>query len=200
MDQHTTHQVVAATNNAHKISEIRPLLEPDFRILSLDDIGCHDELPETENTLEGNSLQKANYVHRRYHLPCFADDTGLEVDALEGAPGVFSARYAGEHKNSEDNITLLLKNLRGNSNRKARFRTVITLVGLNGTETFEGIINGEIVEDRRGAAGFGYDPVFQPDGHQRTMAEMTLGEKNRISHRAIAVRKLVDYLKRYYSR
>jgi XTP/dITP diphosphohydrolase len=193
-------QIVAATNNQHKISEIRPLIEPDFRILSLDDIGCTEELPETKDTLEGNSLQKAAYVHSRFHLPCFADDTGLEVEALNGAPGVYSARYAGEQKNSEDNIALLLKNLSGNVNRKARFRTVITLIGLDGTHTFEGIVNGVILDTKRGAAGFGYDPVFQPGGYTKSMAEMTLEEKNRISHRGIAVRSLIAYLRAYFAR
>ncbi|MEX1238744.1 MAG: non-canonical purine NTP diphosphatase [Cyclobacteriaceae bacterium] len=188
--------LVAATNNQHKISEIRPLLELDFRILSLDEIGCDEELPETEDTLEGNSFQKATYVHDHFHLPCFADDTGLEVEALNGAPGVFSARYAGEQKNSEDNMALLLRNLAGKSNRKARFRTVITIVGLDGERKFEGIVSGLILDEKRGSAGFGYDPVFQPDGYQKTMAEMTLQEKNLISHRAIAVKKLVDYLKK----
>lgn len=172
------------------------MIEPDFRILSLDEIGCHEELPETENTLEGNSFQKASYVYKHFHLPCFADDTGLEVEALNGSPGVLSARYAGEQKNSEDNVALLLKNLSGKSNRKARFRTVITVIGLDGVRKFEGIVNGLILHHKRGSAGFGYDPVFQPDGYTKTMAEMTLAEKNLISHRAMAVKKLVDYLKK----
>lgn len=193
-------QIVAATNNQHKISEIRPLIEPDFRILSLEDIGCTEELAETRDTLEGNSLQKAAYIYSRFQLPCFADDTGLEVEALNGAPGVFSARYAGEQKNSEDNIALLLKNLTGIPNRKARFRTVITLIGLDGTHTFEGIVNGVILETKRGVAGFGYDPVFQPEGYTKSMAEMTLEEKNQISHRGIAVRGLISFLKAYFAR
>lgn len=173
------------------------MIGSDFRILSLDEIGCSDELPETQTTLEGNSLQKAAYVFEHFHLPCFADDTGLEVEALGGAPGVYSARYAGEQKNSDDNIALLLKNLSGLENRKARFRTVITLIGLNGTKTFEGVVTGTILADRRGAGGFGYDPVFVPDGTDKTMAELTRSEKNQISHRGIAVRKLVDYLQQY---
>lgn len=173
------------------------MIGPDFRILSLDEIGCKDELPETQSTLEGNSLQKAAYIFDHFHLPCFADDTGLEVEALNGAPGVYSARYAGEQKNSEDNISLLLKNLSGKENRKARFRTVITLLGLNGIKTFEGVVTGTILTDRRGAGGFGYDPVFLPDGSRKTMAELTLSEKNQISHRGMAVRKLVEYLKQY---
>jgi XTP/dITP diphosphohydrolase len=198
LDQHTGHRIVAATNNQHKISEIRPLIEPDFRILSLEDIGCHEELPETQQTIEGNSLQKASFIYDHYHVPCFADDTGLEVEALNGAPGVYSARYAGEQKNSADNIELLLKNLQGKQNRNARFRTVITLIGLNGVQYFEGIVNGAILQERRGALGFGYDPVFKPDGLNRTMAEMTLDEKNEISHRALAIKKLVSYLKSHF--
>jgi len=170
------------------------LIKSDFRILSLADIGCHEDLPETGDTLEGNSLQKATYVYDRFHLPCFADDTGLEVEALQGAPGVFSARYAGERKDSEDNINLLLKNLSGTLNRKAHFRTVITLAGFHRIQYFEGIIRGSILEERRGTGGFGYDPVFQPQGFTRTMAEMTLEEKNAISHRGQAVRKLVSFL------
>jgi XTP/dITP diphosphohydrolase len=174
------------------------LIEPDLRILSLHEIGCHEDLPETEKTLEGNSLQKAAYVYNNFHLPCFADDTGLEVEVLNGAPGVFSARYAGEQKNSTDNMNLLLKNLEGKQNRKARFRTVITLIGLNGIQYFEGIIDGLILEERRGSGGFGYDPVFQPEGFTKSLAEMTLQEKNLISHRARATQKLVTSLKNYF--
>ena len=190
-------QIVAATNNQHKLSEIRPLIEPDFRILSLEDIGCHHDLPETKETLEGNSLQKASYVYERYHLPCFADDTGLEIEALHGAPGVYSARYAGEQRNSDDNIDLLLTNLSGAKNRRGQFRTIITLLGIGGTHIFEGVLRGVILEERRGAAGFGYDPVFQPDGFSKTLAELSMEEKNRISHRGLAVAKLVDFLKRH---
>lgn len=191
----TTHQLVAATNNQHKLTEIRPLLEPDFRILSLAEIGHTTELEETQPTLEGNSLQKAAYIYNRYHLPCFADDTGLEVDALNGAPGIFSARYAGEQRNSEDNIELLLRNLNESQNRKARFRTVITLVGIGEKRIFEGVVYGTITTQRRGTSGFGYDPVFVPDGFERTMAEMSLQEKNGISHRGIAIGKLVNFLR-----
>jgi XTP/dITP diphosphohydrolase len=188
-------QIVAATNNRHKLSEIRSLIEPDLHILSLEEIGCNEELPETMETLEGNSLQKACYVYERYHLPCFADDTGLEVDALAGAPGVYSARYAGEQKNSDDNINLLLKNLAGKRNRRARFRTIITLLGIDGSHTFEGQLSGIVLTGRRGSAGFGYDPVFQPDGFTKTLAELTMDEKNSISHRGSAISKLVDFLK-----
>jgi XTP/dITP diphosphohydrolase len=195
LERHTNHQIVAATNNEHKLSEIRPLIEPDFRILSLAEIGCTDELPETYETLEENSLQKATYVFDHFHLPCFADDTGLEVEALNGAPGAFSARYAGEQRKSEDNISLLLKNLSAIANRKARFRTVITLLGFEGIQRFEGVINGTILLERKGSGGFGYDPVFQPDGYPISMAEMTMEEKNAISHRGQAIRKLITYLK-----
>ncbi|MEX2234724.1 MAG: non-canonical purine NTP diphosphatase [Cyclobacteriaceae bacterium] len=198
MEQRTNHQIVAATNNQHKLSEIRPLIEPDFRVLSLEEIGCNEDLPETQHTIEGNSFQKAAYVHDHFHLPCFADDTGLEVDGLSGDPGVFSARYAGAQRSSEDNITLLLKNLSENKNRKARFRTVITLIGINGVQTFEGIINGSIMDERKGAGGFGYDPIFKPAGFNETLAEMTLEEKNAISHRGQAVKKLVEYLKTFH--
>lgn len=200
MEKAIGHRIIAATNNAHKISEIRPLVEPDFRVLSLEDIGCAEELPETQATLEGNSLQKAAYIYNRFQLPCFADDTGLEVEALDGAPGVFSARYAGEQKNSEDNIALLLKNLAGQQNRKARFRTVITLIGLTAEAvTFEGVVAGSILAHKKGRGGFGYDPVFVPDGFSRTMAEMTLDEKNRISHRGQAIRKLAGWLKDHFA-
>lgn len=197
MDQPTIHPIVAATNNAHKLSEIRPLIEPDFRILSLSDIGCTDELPETRDTLEGNSLQKAEYIFNKYNLPCFADDTGLEVEALGGEPGVFSARYAGSHRNSADNMALLLQKLKGEGHRKAVFRTVITLMGMGPTRTFEGRIMGQILTAPRGSEGFGYDPVFCPDGFSTSFAEMTLAEKNRLSHRARAVQALIRFLKQF---
>lgn len=183
-----------ATNNAHKLEEVRAATAGKINILSLSDIQCFEELPETRPTLEGNSLQKAEYVHHHYHVPCFADDTGLEVEALHGAPGVYSARYAGPQRNSDDNITLLLNNLRGTTNRNARFRTVISLVGLGSTQLFEGIVAGTILESRRGGGGFGYDPVFQPAGFRQTFAEMSLDQKNTLSHRAIAVEKLVRFL------
>lgn len=188
-----------ATNNLHKLEEIRALLGPFFQLNSLQDIGCSEELPETQSTIEGNSLQKANYVFERYGIACFADDTGLEVESLGGAPGVYSARYAGEHKSSEDNIDLLLKNLHSFQNRKARFKAVITLVEPNGINTFEGIVNGIILPERRGTKGFGYDSVFQPEGYQRSFGEMDLIEKNLISHRAIAVKKLINFMKVKYT-
>lgn len=199
MEIRTGHQIVAATNNQHKLTEIRPLIEPDFRILSLSDIGCFDELPETHNTLKENSHQKAAYVYAHYHIPCFADDTGLEVNALNGSPGVYSARYAGEHRSSEDNIRLLLANLRGVKNRNACFKTIITFIGLKETKYFEGILDGSICEVPCGSQGFGYDSVFQPMGFHQTLAEMTVQEKNKISHRGIAIQKLVGYLKNNFA-
>lgn len=188
-----------ATNNEHKIEEIRAQLGSFFLLKKLGDVGCFEELPETQNTIEGNSLQKARYVFDRYNVPCFADDTGLEVEALNGEPGVYSARYAGEQKNSEDNIQLLLAKLSGLQNRKARFRTVITLAEVDGISTFEGIVNGVILEKKQGSAGFGYDPVFQPNGYNNTFAEMSLAEKSTISHRSIAMNKLINFLKEKYS-
>jgi XTP/dITP diphosphohydrolase len=186
-----------ASNNIHKLNEIRPLLEPDFRIVSLSDMGCHEEIPETQPTIEGNALQKAQYVFDKFRVPCFADDTGLEVEALNNAPGVYSARYAGDHKSTADNIHLLLENISGRSNRNARFKSVIALIGLGPVQIFEGIVKGVILTEKRGAGGFGYDPVFQPVGHTKTFAEMNLTEKNGISHRARAVEKLVRFLENY---
>ena len=183
-----------ATNNSHKLEEVRHAIK-DFQIVSLEEIKCFEELPETRDTLEGNSLQKAEFVFNKYKFPCFADDTGLEVEALNNAPGVYSARYAGPQRNSDDNIDLLLKNLHGKENRLARFRTVISLVGFEPTPLlFEGIIDGSITLDKRGSSGFGYDPIFLPDGYAKTFAEMTLAEKNNLSHRAQAVKKLEAYL------
>lgn len=184
-----------ASNNEHKLSEIRPLLEPDFRILSLSDIGCFEDLEETQNTLEGNSFQKADYVYQKYQLPCIADDSGLEVEALGGEPGVFSARYGGPQRNSDDNMNLLLKNLSDKKNRSAQFRTIITLVGIGPAASFEGIVKGEITAYKKGSKGFGYDPIFQPVGFNKTFAEMDLAEKNKFSHRAIAIKKLAAFLK-----
>ena len=185
-----------ASNNLHKLEEIRDILGSTADIASLADIGCFEELPETQPTLEGNSLQKAQFVFDNYKVACFADDTGLEVDSLQGEPGVYSARYAGEHKSSDDNIDLLLKNLSSHLNRTARFRTVVTLVGVDDKPfTFEGIVDGSITTERRGTSGFGYDPVFMPDGYNKTFAEMTLQEKSTLSHRSMAIRKLEAYLK-----
>ncbi|HNU43644.1 MAG TPA: non-canonical purine NTP diphosphatase [Cyclobacteriaceae bacterium] len=184
-----------ATNNTHKIKEIQALLGNSHQLLSLRDIGCTEELAEDQETLEGNSLQKAEYVFQHYKVACFADDTGLEVEALNGAPGVYSARYAGDQRQPADNMQLLLKNLQGEKNLKARFRTVITLITKKGTHQFEGILNGTITFEQRGTQGFGYDPVFVPEGYEQTLAELSLDEKNKISHRARAVQKLVLFLK-----
>jgi XTP/dITP diphosphohydrolase len=183
-----------ATNNQHKIQEVRAHLGPDFPLVGLAEIGCVEELPEEQSTLEGNSLQKAEYVFKNFGVSCFADDTGLEVESLLGAPGVFSARYAGDQRNSEDNMKLLLKNLEGSKNRKARFRTVITLMTPTFTRQFEGVVTGQILNEYRGTGGFGYDPVFLPDAYHKTLAEMSMEEKNKISHRAQAVNKLVEFL------
>ena len=192
-------KIVFATNNAHKLSEIRDILGEQYEILSLSDIGCHDDIPETATTLEGNALLKAQYVVDHYGLSCFADDTGLETDALNGAPGIYSARYAGgEGHDSEANMTKLLAELGENDNRKARFRTVIALLEVNDGQTtqhlFEGIVDGSITRERRGTEGFGYDPIFQPDGYDQTFAQLGMDIKNTISHRARAVKKLAAYL------
>lgn len=186
--------LVFATNNLHKLEEVRDILGGSFRIASLKEIGCTDDIPETADTLEGNALQKARYVKDKFGYDCFADDTGLEVEALGGAPGVFSARYAGPGHGSEANMQKLLKELEGKANRQAQFRTVVALI-LEGREyTFEGIVRGTILTERRGTAGFGYDPVFVSEGYAETFAEMGSEEKNRISHRARAVQKLADFL------
>ena len=208
-------KIVFATNNKHKLEEIRAILGPQFEVVSLADIGCHEDIPETGQTLEENALMKAEYVYNKYHLSCFADDTGLEVEALDGAPGVYSARYASledlenlenlEH-NSEANMARLLRELGNNNNRKARFRTVIALIqkkdvcpcgctSIKEIHQFEGIVNGEIIRERRGGEGFGYDPIFQPDGYDQTFAELGADIKNQISHRARATQKLAEYLK-----
>lgn len=184
-----------ATNNQHKLKEVRALLKNSSSILSLSDIGCVEELAEEQNTIPGNSFQKAKYVFQKYKVSCFADDSGLEVDALNGEPGVDSAHYAGPQRSFEDNMNLLLKNMDGQSQRGAQFRTVITLVTTQTTKQFEGVLRGQILFNKRGNGGFGYDPIFLPDGYSRTLAEMSLDEKNKISHRSIAVAKLVEYLR-----
>ena len=211
-------KIVFATNNEHKLSEIRAILGPSFEVVSLADIGCHEDIPETGTTLEENALMKAEYIYNKYHLSCFADDTGLEVEALNGAPGVYSARYAamattvpagspaGISHDSEANMTRLLRELANNNNRKARFRTVIALIekkdvcpcgctSIKVVHQFEGIVNGEITQEKSGAEGFGYDPIFRPDGYDKTFAELGLDIKNQISHRARATQKLAEYLK-----
>ena len=209
-------KIVFATNNEHKLSEIRAILGPSFEVVSLSDIGCHEDIPETGQTLEENALMKAQYVYDHYHVSCFADDTGLEVEALNGAPGVYSARYASmasdtssispASHDSEANMARLLRELENNNNRKARFRTVIALIqkkdvcpcgctSIKLIHKFEGIVNGEIIREKRGGEGFGYDPIFQPEGYTETFAELGLDIKNKISHRARATQKLAEYLK-----
>ena len=183
-----------ATNNAHKLEEIQAVLGDSFELISLAETGCKEELPETGNTLEANSLQKAQYLYDRYHINCFADDSGLEVDALGGEPGVDSAHYAGPQRSHADNVNLLLKNLADKTDRSAQFRTVITLI-LNGEiNQFEGSIKGCIISELRGSKGFGYDPIFVPEGFSTTFAEMSLAEKGEISARGRAFKKLVDFL------
>lgn len=188
--------LVFATNNENKIKEIKEVLKNNFEILGLKDINCNDDLPETGTTLKDNALQKAQYIYDKFNINCFADDTGLEVEALNGAPGVYSARYAGPDKSAEDNMNLLLKKLEGVEKRNARFVTVIALI-INGEKYFfEGEVKGLITKTKSGNKGFGYDPVFKPDGYDCTFAEMTLEEKNKISHRAIAMKKLVNFIKK----
>ncbi|MCC9165965.1 non-canonical purine NTP diphosphatase [Pontibacter harenae] len=184
-----------ATNNRKKLEEVSQMLEGKYKLLTLQDIGCHEELAEDQDTLEGNSRQKAEYVWQNYNINCFADDTGLEVAALNGAPGVYSARYAGPQHSDTDNVQHLLQNLEGKEDRSARFRTYITLY-LNGQEhQFEGIVNGRITTEWQGDKGFGYDPVFVPEDYNHTFAQMSSAEKNAISHRGRAIQKLVAFLK-----
>jgi XTP/dITP diphosphohydrolase len=190
-------KLVFATNNLHKLGEVQHLLGDHFELQRLEDIGCTAEVPENQDTLEGNASEKAHFIYDRYRLDCFADDTGLEIEALHGAPGVYSARYAGPLKDSSQNMRKVLRELKNESNRKARFRCVISLI-LNAQEfLFEGIVNGFILEEPHGTLGFGYDPVFRPDGYAVSFAEMPLELKNQISHRALAVNKLVSFLKEY---
>ena len=185
---------VFATNNAHKLEEVTAILGDKIELLSMKDIHCHADIPETADTLEGNALLKARYIFENYNMDCFADDTGLEVEALNGAPGVYSARYAGDAHNSEANMRKLLQDMEGIENRKAQFRTVFALI-INGKEhLFEGIVNGEITKHRCGSSGFGYDPVFIPEGYTQTYAEMGNTLKNKISHRALATNKLCNFL------
>jgi XTP/dITP diphosphohydrolase len=192
-------KLVFATNNPHKLKEIQPLLGEQITLVSLNDIGHLNDLPEEQETLEGNASQKAKYVYDHYGLNCFADDTGLEVEALNGMPGVYSARYAGDDKNPQANINKLLKELNGATNRKARFRTVISLIIDGREKRFDGIVNGEIIDYMRGTEGFGYDPIFKPEGYNITFAEMPLDEKNKISHRSRAINKLAEYLLTNYT-
>ncbi|MDR1456359.1 MAG: non-canonical purine NTP diphosphatase [Tannerella sp.] len=186
--------IVFATNNENKLKEVKVMLPSDIRLVSLSDLHYHHTLTETADTLEENALQKARFVRRKFGYDCFADDTGLEVDALDGQPGVYSARYAGEECDNYANVQKLLRNLSGTTNRRARFRTVIALVLGDEEYLFEGVINGQITHAMRGSRGFGYDPVFVPDKHTETFAEMTDAAKNTVSHRAQAVKKLTTFL------
>lgn len=192
-------KIVFVTNNQHKLDEIKNILGQEFNIVSLNDIGCHDDIPETGDTLEENASQKSNYIASRYALDCFADDTGLEVDALGGQPGVHSARYAEEtDHDSQANMAKLLDKLGDNNNRKARFRTVISLIVHGKEHRFEGIVEGRIAHQPSGVRGFGYDPVFIPDGYDKSFAELGDEVKNQISHRARAVRKLAEHIKQQH--
>lgn len=187
-------EIVFATNNAHKLQEIRDIMGDKYKILSLCDINCHEDIDETAATLEGNAEIKARYIKEHYGYDCFADDTGLEVDALGGAPGVYSARYAGDEHDSMLNMSLLLHNMEGKENRKARFRTVIALIIGNELTLMEGIVNGLITNEPSGDSGFGYDPIFMPENCDKTFAEMSTNLKNSMSHRGRATAKLIDYL------
>lgn len=188
-------KLVFATNNAHKLEEVAAILGEQIELLSLNDIGCHADIPETADTLEGNALLKSSFIFKNYGLDCFADDTGLEVEALNGAPGVYSARYAGgEGHDAQANMLKLLRELEGKENRKAQFRTAISLILYGKEYLFEGVIKGEIIKEKRGDSGFGYDPIFKPEGYDKTFAELGNDIKNKISHRALAVQKLCDFL------
>lgn len=187
-------KLVFATHNKNKFAEVKNQIPPEIELLSLHDIDCYDEIPETADTIEGNALQKALFVKENYGLDCFADDTGLEVDALGGAPGVFSARYAGEAKNAEANMNKLLEELKFSENRKAQFKTVIALVFQAKQELFTGICKGSITRTKQGEKGFGYDPIFKPENYGTTFAQMPLNEKNKLSHRGKAIKKLLRYL------
>lgn len=187
--------ICLASNNPHKVEELKKLLGSTFEIKTLEEIGCFVDIPETADSLEGNSLLKAQYVFDKFGFNSIADDSGLEVEALNGEPGVYSARYAGEHGDHSKNMAKLLKKLEGKANKKARFRTVVTLILAGRTAFFEGIVDGHIINEKRGQMGFGYDPIFIPEGHSKTFAEMELDEKIPISHRGKAVAKLINYLK-----
>jgi XTP/dITP diphosphohydrolase len=190
-------KIVFATNNPHKLKEIKALMPEGIELLSLSDIGCYDEIEETEATLEGNARLKADHVTKKYGYSCFSDDTGLEVEALNGAPGVFSARYAGEKASFENNVNKLLHEMEGIENRVGKFRTVIALNINNCSYLFEGMCEGNILKYKQGTKGFGYDPIFQPMGYHQTFAEMDMEEKGKISHRGLATQKLIGFLKNY---
>lgn len=187
-------KLVFASNNKNKILEIQNMLPANIKIVSLESIGCTEEIPETADTIEGNAILKANYVTEKYGYDCFADDSGLEVDALNGEPGVYSARYAGDQKNSDDNMNKLLTELDGNPNRNAQFKTVIALNLKGEQHLFTGIVRGQITNEKIGNGGFGYDPIFRPNDHEQTFAEFTLEQKAAISHRGIAVKQLISFL------
>lgn len=187
-------KLVFATNNLNKLNEVQALIPKHITLLSLKDIGCLEDIPETKNTIEGNAIQKAKYVKEHYGYDCFADDTGLEVDALNGQPGVYSARFAGEQRNSDDNTKKLLDQLQNKDSRKAQFKTVIALSINNNIDTFTGICKGNITKTKHGKNGFGYDPVFKPIGYKQTFADMDLALKNKIGHRGKAVSLLIDFL------
>lgn len=190
-------KIVFATNNQNKVKEVQNLLPDSIEILSLKDIGCTEDIPETSDTIAGNALQKAEYVYKNYHHACFADDTGLEVTALNGEPGIFSARYAGPEKNAENNMQKLLTNLSDNKNREAQFKTVIAVTGITSeTLLFEGICKGNITATKQGKEGFGYDPIFKPQGYDKTFAQMPLTLKNSIGHRGKAVALLIEFLEK----
>lgn len=188
-------KLVFATNNKNKAIEIQQLIGDKFEILSLQDINCEEEIPEEQETIEGNAQQKAHYVFEKFQINVFADDTGLEIEFLNGEPGVYSARYAGEERNPDKNMDKVLNLLANQTNRNAQFKTVICLIINQEEFLFEGIVKGKIIHDKRGNLGFGYDPIFIPNGYDRTFAEMTLEEKSHISHRAIAVNKMIEFLK-----
>lgn len=192
-------KIVFATNNKNKIKEVQKLLPNNIELIGLKDIGCEDDIPETQHTIKGNSIQKVNYINSKYNLDCFADDTGLEISALNGDPGVLSARYAGSERNSKKNIEKVLKNLNNIKNRNARFKTVIALSYKGEILTFEGVCEGVISNEIQGDGGFGYDPIFKPNGINKTFAELSFDEKNKISHRAIAIKKLIDYFNKLKS-
>lgn len=187
-------QLVFATNNINKLREVQNLIPNHIKLLSLEEVGCLEDVPETQETIEGNAIQKATYIKEKYGYDCFADDTGLEVDILDGAPGVYSARYAGEQRSSEDNIQKILKNMDNATNRKAQFKTVIALEFKGNQHLFTGICKGEITHQKIGDHGFGYDPIFKAEGYDQTFAEISLEEKNKIGHRGKAVQLLINFL------
>ena len=189
-------KIVLASNNQNKIIEIQSMLPESIEIVSLESIGCLEEIPETSDTIEGNAILKANYITQKYGFDCFADDTGLEVDSLNGQPGVFSARYAGEQKNADDNMDKLMKELSGKPNKNAQFKTVIALNFKEKQYLFTGIASGEITLEKKGTGGFGYDPIFKPSGYEKTFAELSLEVKNEISHRGKATKLLIEFLQK----